>query len=103
MRRAANILAVAALIGSTAIVIRAMEVNIFSTVAVTVHTTDGESFRMTGRVELQGSGAPDTVTVEIWKDGSKGTYRIPPAPPDTAYGQQYLRLGKGARFVPDAK
>ena len=56
----------------------AMEVNTASTVAVTIHTSDGAVFKMTGRVELQGSGVPDTVTVEIWKDGEKKTYRFLP-------------------------
>ncbi len=97
MKRITTILAVAVLLGSTALVIRAMEVNTASTVVVTVHTSDGGSFRMTGRVELQGAGVPDTVTVEIWKDGSKATYRIPPAAPDTNYGKQYFFV------VPDSK
>jgi len=56
----------------------AMEVSTAYTVAVTIHTTSGAQFKMSGRVDFQELGAPDTVTVEFWKDGEKKTYRFLP-------------------------
>ena len=90
MRRISYILAVAALIGSTALAIRAMDeatqsaVNAPSTVTVTVQTDDGAAFRLNGRVILSDSAIPDTVTVEIWKNGSKTIHWFVPVPDSTS-------------------
>ena len=100
-----TLLSVVALIASTAFVIRAMESDPVapSTVTVTVQTDDGASFRLNGRVLLADAATPDTVIVEIWKNGQQRIYQFPSAAADTNYGQQYLRLRRGGKFVPDSK
>ena len=76
MRQALTTLAVAVLIASTGLAIRAMEQDVTapSTVTVTVQTDDGASFKLNGRVILSDSATPDTVIVEIWKNGTKTTH-----------------------------
>ena len=74
MRQALVILAIAALIATTGLAIKAMEPDAIiapSTVTVTVQTTDGASFKLNGRVILSDTAMPDTVVVEIWKNGTK--------------------------------
>ena len=76
--------AVAALVVSTALTIRAMDeatqtaVNAPSTVTVTVQTNDGAAFKLNGRVILADAAMPDTVVVEIWKNGTKTTHWFVP-------------------------
>ena len=84
MKRAPYILAVTALIGTTVLGVWAMDeaaqtaVNAPSTVTVTVQTDDGSAFKLNGRVILADSAIPDTVIVEIWKNGTKTTHWLVP-------------------------
>src|SRR3990167_6537848 len=84
-----SVLAVAALIGTTALgVVVAMEQDPVapSTVTVTVQTDDGCAFRLNGRVILDDAATPDTVIVEIWKNGTKSSHWFVPVPDSVAVG-----------------
>lgn len=75
-----------------------------STVTVTVQTDDGSSFKLNGRV-IPSDATPDTVTVEIWKNGTKKAYYFT-AIADTFAVSVHDRpvwLHKGVRIVPDSK
>ena len=90
MREAPVFLAVAVLVVSTALTIRAIDeatqtaVNAPSTVTVTVQTNDGAAFKLNGRVILADAAMPDTVVVEIWKNGTKTTHWFVPVPDSTS-------------------
>ena len=84
-----SVLAVAALIGTTALgVVMAMEQDPAapSTVTVTVQTDDGASFKLNGRVILDDAAVPDTVIVEIWKNVTKSSHWFVPAPDSVSVG-----------------
>src|SRR3990167_964353 len=83
-----SILAVAALIGTTVLGVLAMEQGPVapSTVTVTVQTDDGCAFRLNGRVILDDAATPDTVIVEIWKNGTKSSHWFVPVPDSVAVG-----------------
>ena len=87
MRSAGTIFALAVLIGSTALAIRAMDeqqLMTHSTVTVTVQTDDGSAFKLNGRVILADSATPDTVVVEIWKNGTKTVHWFVSVPDSTS-------------------
>ena len=100
MREAPVFLAVAVLVVSTALTIRAMDeatqtaVNAPSTVTVTVQTNDGAAFKLNGRVILADAAMPDTVVVEIWKNGTKTTHWFVPVP-DYTSERMFLSMPRG--------